>query len=66
MRSSKRGDSLDSKGRRRPRTDKVFLREPLWWLGIGLMTLGEFGNFLSYSFAPASLVAPVSSAFAVS
>lgn len=56
--SSRRGGSRER--RRRPRTDKEYLREPLWWLGVGLMTLGEFGNFVSYSFAPASLVAPVS------
>ncbi|UZJ53122.1 hypothetical protein CBS101457_002442 [Exobasidium rhododendri] len=37
----------------------TFLRSRLWWLGISLMTLGEFGNFLSYGFAPASLVAPL-------
>lgn len=36
-----------------------FLRSRLWWLGLGLMTLGELGNFLSYGFAPASLVAPL-------
>ncbi|KAK4050000.1 hypothetical protein OIV83_003824 [Microbotryomycetes sp. JL201] len=50
-----------SGGRKRPRTDKMYLREPLWWLGISLMALGEFGNFLSYAFAPASLVAPLGS-----
>lgn len=36
-----------------------FLRSRLWWLGLGLMSLGEFGNFLSYAYAPASLVAPL-------
>ncbi|KAL9932507.1 hypothetical protein V8E36_008624 [Tilletia maclaganii] len=36
-----------------------FLRSRLWWAGIGLMTLGEAGNFISYGFAPASLVAPL-------
>ncbi|KAK0554616.1 hypothetical protein OC845_000648 [Tilletia horrida] len=36
-----------------------FLRSRLWWCGIGLMTLGEAGNFISYGFAPASLVAPL-------
>ncbi|PWZ01560.1 DUF803-domain-containing protein [Testicularia cyperi] len=39
--------------------DTMFLRSKLWWLGIALMTLGEGGNFLSYGFAPASLVAPL-------
>ncbi|PWN50432.1 DUF803-domain-containing protein [Violaceomyces palustris] len=36
-----------------------FLKSKLWWLGIALMTLGEMGNFISYGFAPASLVAPL-------
>lgn len=39
-----------------------FLRSRLWWIGIGLMTLGEAGNFISYGFAPASLIAPLGSA----
>ncbi|KAM0786175.1 hypothetical protein ACM66B_006982 [Microbotryomycetes sp. NB124-2] len=62
---SKRSRRTDSQSRsnikKRPRTDKMYLREPLWWLGISLMALGEFGNFLSYAFAPASLVAPLGS-----
>lgn len=41
--------------RRRP----SFLQSRLWWAGIALMALGECGNFLSYGFAPASLVAPL-------
>ncbi|KAN0065454.1 hypothetical protein ACQY0O_001290 [Thecaphora frezii] len=36
-----------------------FLKSKLWWLGIALMTIGECGNFISYGFAPASLVAPL-------
>ncbi|EGG05386.1 uncharacterized protein MELLADRAFT_88080 [Melampsora larici-populina 98AG31] len=36
-----------------------YLRSPIWWLGILLMTGGELCNFLSYGFAPASLVAPL-------
>ncbi|SCZ94638.1 BZ3500_MvSof-1268-A1-R1_Chr12-3g04014 [Microbotryum saponariae] len=44
-----------------PRTDKEFIKSPLWLLGFSLLALGEFGNFLSYSFAPASLVAPLGS-----
>jgi drug/metabolite transporter (DMT)-like permease len=31
----------------------------LWWLGVGLMILGEIGNFTAYGFAPATLVAPM-------
>jgi hypothetical protein len=29
------------------------------WLGFILMNIGEVGNFLSYAYAPASLVAPL-------
>lgn len=36
-----------------------YLRSKLWWTGFGLMGLGESGNFLSYGFAPASIVAPL-------
>ncbi|KAH9818724.1 magnesium transporter NIPA-domain-containing protein [Melampsora americana] len=36
-----------------------YLRSPIWWFGILLMTGGELCNFLSYGFAPASLVAPL-------
>lgn len=39
--------------------DTEFLHSKLWWLGLALMTLGEGGNFISYGFAPASLVAPL-------
>lgn len=36
-----------------------YLKSKLWWLGQALITLGEGGNFLSYAFAPASVVAPL-------
>ncbi|KAK4569938.1 hypothetical protein LTR86_002908 [Recurvomyces mirabilis] len=39
--------------------DKSYLRSPIWWSGIALMTLGEAGNFLAYGFAPASIVSPL-------
>lgn len=29
------------------------------WFGFTLMNIGEFGNFLSYAYAPASVVAPL-------
>jgi magnesium transporter len=38
-----------------------FLRSKLWWTGLLLMALGESGNFASYAFAPASLIAPLGS-----
>lgn len=45
------GSSLDAEG--------GYLRSKLWWAGLGLMGLGETGNFVSYGFAPASVVAPL-------
>ncbi|MBW0560568.1 hypothetical protein O181_100283, partial [Austropuccinia psidii MF-1] len=36
-----------------------YLSSPIWWSGLILMSTGEFGNFLSYGFAPASVVAPL-------
>ncbi|PWN87102.1 DUF803-domain-containing protein [Acaromyces ingoldii] len=61
------GDDEEGEGEEReeeeegetPGPTAKFLRSKLWWLGMGLMVVGEFGNFLSYGFAPASLVAPL-------
>ncbi|KAL0949639.1 hypothetical protein HGRIS_009683 [Hohenbuehelia grisea] len=36
-----------------------YLKSKLWWLGFCLMNIGECGNFISYGFAPASIVAPL-------
>ncbi|ORX37569.1 magnesium transporter NIPA-domain-containing protein [Kockovaella imperatae] len=36
-----------------------YLKSKLWWLGMCLIAVGEGGNFLSYGFAPASVVAPL-------
>lgn len=37
----------------------LYLKSKLWWLGFLLMNVGEVGNFISYAFAPASVVAPL-------
>lgn len=37
----------------------AYLKSKLWWLGMILIAIGEGGNFLSYGFAPASVVAPL-------
>lgn len=61
-RRAKSSQSLKRGGKKAgPRLDKGYYGDPLWLLGLALMVLGEFGNFLSYSFAPASLVAPLGS-----
>ncbi|KAI9467255.1 DUF803-domain-containing protein [Lactarius psammicola] len=39
--------------------ESEYLRSKLWWLGFLLMNVGETGNFISYAFAPASVVAPL-------
>ncbi|KAI0265144.1 magnesium transporter NIPA-domain-containing protein [Gloeopeniophorella convolvens] len=39
--------------------ETAYLRSKLWWLGFLLMNVGEIGNFISYAFAPASIVAPL-------
>ncbi|GAA6056380.1 hypothetical protein JCM3770_005980 [Rhodotorula araucariae] len=54
-----RSSSRSTVGSRRPRTDKGFLRSPLWLLGFACQTMGEFGNFLAFGFAPPSVVAPL-------
>ncbi|XP_064883130.1 NIPA-like protein 2 [Oncorhynchus nerka] len=47
MRQSQLGDS------------RPYYTSVLWWMGVGLMGLGELGNFAAYGFAPASLIAPL-------
>ncbi|KAG9074217.1 hypothetical protein FS749_014254, partial [Ceratobasidium sp. UAMH 11750] len=39
--------------------ESAYLHSKLWWTGFALMNIGEIGNFLSYAYAPASLVAPL-------
>jgi len=36
-----------------------YLHEPLWWVGMLSMTLGEIANFAAYAFAPAIVVTPL-------
>lgn len=36
-----------------------YLREPLWWIGLLCMVLGEAANFAAYAFAPAIIVTPL-------
>ncbi|KXN86366.1 NIPA-like protein 2 [Leucoagaricus sp. SymC.cos] len=39
--------------------ETAYLKSKLWWTGFFLMNVGELGNFISYAFAPASIVAPL-------
>lgn len=52
------GTAGDDNNEKRPQ-GVSYLKSKLWWAGIILMALGETGNFLSYGFAPASVVAPL-------
>ncbi|GAB2228835.1 hypothetical protein Droror1_Dr00022966 [Drosera rotundifolia] len=36
-----------------------YLLEPLWWLGMITMIVGEIANFVAYIYAPAVLVTPL-------
>ncbi|CAJ1971276.1 unnamed protein product [Sphenostylis stenocarpa] len=36
-----------------------YLLEPLWWVGMLTMIVGEVANFVAYAFAPAVLVTPL-------
>ncbi|XP_022932550.1 probable magnesium transporter NIPA6 [Cucurbita pepo subsp. pepo] len=36
-----------------------YLLEPLWWIGMITMIVGEFSNFVAYVYAPAILVTPL-------
>ncbi|KAG9014983.1 hypothetical protein FRB94_007055 [Tulasnella sp. JGI-2019a] len=52
----------NSRGRFHSGVDETgYLKSRLWWIGLLLLNVGEFGNFLSYAFAPASVVAPLGS-----
>ncbi|KAK5654157.1 hypothetical protein OQA88_7588 [Cercophora sp. LCS_1] len=42
-----------------PKVNSTYLKDPYWWLGQVLITVGEMGNFLAYGFAPASIVSPL-------
>ncbi|KAF6158415.1 hypothetical protein GIB67_019454 [Kingdonia uniflora] len=36
-----------------------YLLEPLWWIGMVTMIVGEVANFVAYMFAPAVLITPL-------
>ncbi|KAF2484520.1 magnesium transporter NIPA-domain-containing protein, partial [Neohortaea acidophila] len=52
-------DSDDEDGSDASTKNKSYLKSPIWWAGIAMMTVGETGNFLAYGFAPASIVSPL-------
>lgn len=52
-------DGRDDNRERMEVEEGMYLKSKLWWLGLVLMAVGEGGNFLSYGFAPASVVAPL-------
>ncbi|KAJ6379413.1 hypothetical protein OIU76_016113, partial [Salix suchowensis] len=37
----------------------AYIYEPLWWIGMITMIVGEIANFAAYAFAPAILVTPL-------
>ncbi|KAF9003316.1 magnesium transporter NIPA-domain-containing protein [Cyathus striatus] len=37
----------------------LYLRNPIWWVGMSTLALGEVANFAAYMFAPPILVAPL-------
>ncbi|KAH0614067.1 uncharacterized protein H6S33_005953 [Morchella sextelata] len=37
----------------------TYLKNPIWWVGMVTMILGEIANFAAYAFAPAILVTPL-------
>ncbi|KAH6768361.1 magnesium transporter [Perilla frutescens var. frutescens] len=36
-----------------------YLKEPMWWVGMITMSMGEIANFAAYAYAPAILVTPL-------
>ncbi|KAJ9134247.1 DUF803-domain-containing protein [Coniochaeta hoffmannii] len=53
------GDSGTEANGAKEEKSTTYLRDPYWWLGQVLITVGEGGNFLAYGFAPASIVSPL-------
>lgn len=45
---------------------RPFYRTKTWWCGFVLTWIGEGGNFVSYAFAPLSLIAPLNAVSVVS
>ncbi|KAJ7100418.1 magnesium transporter NIPA-domain-containing protein [Mycena epipterygia] len=37
----------------------AFLRNPMWWAGMGALVVGEIANFGAYTFAPPIMVTPL-------
>ncbi|EIM88129.1 DUF803-domain-containing protein [Stereum hirsutum FP-91666 SS1] len=50
------GNVMNEEGRE---SESRYLKSKLWWCGFLLMNIGECGNFISYAYAPASIVAPL-------
>ncbi|CAG8523098.1 10566_t:CDS:2 [Racocetra persica] len=51
---------IDATRRHGPSSDDhSYLKNPIWWVGMGTMVVGELLNFAAYSFAPAILVTPL-------
>ncbi|KAK4519123.1 uncharacterized protein ATC70_009354 [Mucor velutinosus] len=36
-----------------------YLKNPVWWIGLIVMVMGEILNFIGYTFAPAILITPL-------
>ncbi|KAG2230252.1 Non-imprinted in Prader-Willi/Angelman syndrome region protein 2 [Thamnidium elegans] len=36
-----------------------YLKNPVWWIGLIVMVMGEIMNFIGYTFAPAILITPL-------
>lgn len=53
------GEDDDDNDDGKPKVASTYLKDPYWWLGQVLITIGEMGNFLAYGFAPASIVSPL-------
>lgn len=48
-----------SGGARNASDDMAYLKNPIWWMGMATMVVGEVANFAAYTFAPAILVTPL-------
>ncbi|CAA6654092.1 unnamed protein product [Spirodela intermedia] len=51
--------AADASGVRAGGGGHTYLLEPLWWVGMITMIVGEVANFVAYAFAPAVLITPL-------
>lgn len=53
--------SFIQEGKKHMDKRRPYVKQPLWWAGLGLVIFGAIGDFVAFAFAPASVVTPIGS-----